>query len=149
MATRLASIAAWSARMVASKPSSLAWAVSTALLETKLRASSSWLRESVRRASARSAWSRISWARAFARLASSMRVSSVNSRSPGFTVWPSLICTACTVLDTCGRTSTVCMAVTVPLAVTSSGTSPCWTMAVATVVATGPLGVGLGANHVL
>jgi hypothetical protein len=56
-----------------------------------------------------------------------MRVSSENSRSPGLTDWPSLICTVRTVLDTCGRTSTVCIAVTVPLALTSSGTSPCWT----------------------
>ncbi len=55
-------MAAWSARTVAAKPSTLAWAVSTALLEMKLRCSSSWLRASVRRASARSAWSRSNWA---------------------------------------------------------------------------------------
>ncbi len=77
-----------------------------------------------------------------------MRVSSENSRSPGLTVWPSLIWTVRTVLDTCGRTSTVDSAVTLPLAVTCSGTSPCCTRAVDTTTTAGALGAGLGANQV-
>ena len=108
------------------------WLVSTAPCEMKFCSNRSWLRASWRSASASAAWSLASWARAFVRFTSSLRASSVNNGWPARTNWPSLICTLVMMLATCGLTSTLLSAVTVPVASSITSMSRFWTTTVVT-----------------
>ena len=114
--TLAASMAARSAATDARCASTLDCAVSTAPCDTKFLASSSCARASCRCASASVAWSRSSCASTRARLAASARPSSVNSGWPLATNCPSRTCTSVKTLATCGFTSTVASALTVPVA---------------------------------
>ncbi len=132
-ATSLAFTVASPARTSARCASTCERTVSAALCAMKFCARRSCARCHCRSRSASVARSRSSCARAFSSSARSPRSSNVNSRSPLRTNWPSLMATLRTVLDTCGRISTLLSETTVPVASIVTGTSRCCTVARVTV----------------
>ena len=97
----------------------------------KFCASSSRDRASWRWASASSTWSLAICARSLATLASSLRVSSVNSSSPARTVWPSRTWTRLITPLSWGLTSTADTGTTLPVANSDSAS---WRLTAATVL---------------